>query len=640
MDSRSLLAGVMVLLGVTAPVACGPGQQGNGPAPGPGGPGETPPQACEKPADCPSKVCTAAKVCAAPSPTDGAMNGDETDVDCGGAAPKCETDKKCKIGNDCTSSVCKDGVCHAPTATDGAKNGDETDIDCGGLKAPKCVDGKACKVRNDCASDVCDAGKCKAPDIDGVKNGTETDVDCGGLTAPRCADGLACLGDGDCTSDVCKGSICQAPSPTDGKKNGVETDVDCGGAGNPKCATDQLCLAHSDCASDGCAYSGKCAVRRSCTVQNGGDTCGLGGQGGVGAAAWESCCTTAPAGNGGVQMDKYKVTAGRMRAFMTRINGNVRGFVQTARAAGQIKTVPPSAVSPVVTGASLMSADWDMYLPTSMSGNANAGELSDTEYQQNNPYLGIWTSAYRHLGGTIFAGQNLSLQGCSVASYGTHTYWMPNQVQTDYFGDVPHAYSQAEYDKKAYNCPNYLVSQAFCIWDGGRLETFDEWLAAIGPTAMPWGATPSMKSQGDRTYFAFRYPTATDVMLRDPVYGAPANLIPSATQSVEYGVFGYSYEYPNLVCDPGFAWCDYAAFIAAPGRTKGRGPWGHADLAGNGMEITSDITTNTTSPKTSRMRWATNGSFEGHGYSKGISWNGFTLVNKYGKSGARCVYPP
>ncbi len=669
MNTRAL-GGVLVAIGLVLPVACsttnnddGGGSSSGGSSSGDptvdgGGGGNDavapPPAACTKPDDCPSKVCTAQKVCAAPTDSDGVKNGTETDVDCGGGAKTCADDRKCLVASDCSSGVCKDTggglTCKAPAPDDGVKNGDETDVDCGGLKAPKCADTKKCLKRDDCVSDVCDNGTCKAPGIDGVKNGTETDVDCGGPGAARCADGLMCLVDGDCASDVCQdkgaGLKCQAPGPTDGKKNGTETDVDCGGAdaGTPRCAAGKACLVHADCASDGCAYNNKCASKRSCTVQNGGDTCGLGGDGGRGAAQHEDCCKTAPAGNGGVDMNVYKVTAGRMRAFLTRVNGNVRGFVQQARADGKIpnSTGSVSVTSPnAIAGVSLLSADWDLYLPTSMEGNTNAGELTDTFYQDATPVPGIWTSAYRHVGGSIFNGQSLGLQGCSVSSYGTHAYWVPANIQSSYFGDVPHAHSQAVYDKKAMNCVDYLVAQAFCIWDGGRLTTFDEYVAAIGPNTMPWGATPTLKGQGDQTYFAFRFPTADDAFLRNPANGAPANLIPNANQSIERGVFQYSYEYPNLVCGPGAnpAWCDYISFIAAPGRTTGRGPWGHADLAGNQMEVTSDITTNSTNPKTARMAWSTNGSFEGHGYSKSPVWKAFSLVNKYGKQGLRCVYP-
>ncbi|HSO31721.1 MAG TPA: hypothetical protein VLT33_04380 [Labilithrix sp.] len=616
--------GSLALACSTSPTAVEPGADDGG-----GGPGDPtadgaapPPAACTKPADCPSRVCTAAGVCALPGPTDGVKNGDETDVDCGGTkAPKCDALKGCKVAADCSTGVCLDKgqglLCQAPAPDDGAKNGDETDVDCGGTKAPKCATAKDCKVRGDCVSDVCTAGKCVAPAIDGVKNGTETDIDCGGSAAPRCTDLLGCKIADDCTSGVCTGLVCQVPTPTDGVKNGVETDVDCGGAGNPTCGTGKACAAHADCTSDGCAYTGKCADKRSCTSQYGGDTCGAGGAGGVGAASWESCCATATAGAGGVEMNKYQVTSGRMRAFLTRVNGNVRKVVQDARAGGQLH------------GAT-MDPSWDLYLPTSMigcdqDGSCGATEVTDHFYQDNTDFQGIYTSAIRHVGGSIFNGQNLGQQGCRVDAPGAHSYWMDAATQSNYFGDMPAKQSQAVYDAKSLNCVDYLVAQSFCIWDGGRLETFAEWVATI-PTAQPWGASPSMRGPGSASFFTNRFPTANDATTNPP---SPAGT------SIEYGVFLYSYEYPQL---DGSGY-DYIGFISAPGRTKGRTQWGHADIAGNLMEMTSDVTTASADPRVAKARWTSNGSFEGHGYSKGIQWNGFSLLNKYGKQGLRCVYP-
>ncbi len=98
------------------------------------------------------------------SPTNGQKDGDETDVDCGGAsAPKCSDGKTCLAPSDCESSVCSGGTCAVPTATDGVRNGDETDVDCGGKStlAPKCLVGKICKLHEDCSSRGCDyRGKC------------------------------------------------------------------------------------------------------------------------------------------------------------------------------------------------------------------------------------------------------------------------------------------------------------------------------------------------------------------------------------------------------------------------------------------------------------------------------------------------
>ncbi|WP_194765705.1 hypothetical protein [Tamlana sp. I1] len=72
---------------------------------------------------------------------DGAMNGIETGVDCGGDCQPCAT--------------CDDGI----------QNGNETGVDCGG---PDC----------DACPETCD---------DGIKNNGETEVDCGGPNCEPCA---------------------------------------------------------------------------------------------------------------------------------------------------------------------------------------------------------------------------------------------------------------------------------------------------------------------------------------------------------------------------------------------------------------------------------------------------------------------
>lgn len=51
------------------------------------------------------------------------------------------------------------GTSGVPTCTDGAKNGGETDVDCGGTCAVRCAIGKACAVSADCASGTCGATK-------------------------------------------------------------------------------------------------------------------------------------------------------------------------------------------------------------------------------------------------------------------------------------------------------------------------------------------------------------------------------------------------------------------------------------------------------------------------------------------------
>ena len=57
----------------------------------------------DSPTDSPADVATDANQC-----TDGVVDGNETDVDCGGGTcPKCASGKKCKVNGDCTSNKCQ-----------------------------------------------------------------------------------------------------------------------------------------------------------------------------------------------------------------------------------------------------------------------------------------------------------------------------------------------------------------------------------------------------------------------------------------------------------------------------------------------------------------------------------------------------
>jgi hypothetical protein len=96
---------------------------------------------------------------------------------------------------------CERGTCIAAppvdTCHDRAVDGDETDVDCGGSCMP-CGTARHCAGPSDCASNACDAGACRAPTCsDGVRDGLESDVDCGSTCGP-CATGKACASGGDC----------------------------------------------------------------------------------------------------------------------------------------------------------------------------------------------------------------------------------------------------------------------------------------------------------------------------------------------------------------------------------------------------------------------------------------------------------
>ena len=201
-------------------------------------------KACGAAADCASAICTGS-VCQAPSCADTVKNGNETDIDCGGAdCADCANGKACAGNGDCVSGVCTGSVCQVPSCSDAIKNGTESDVDCGGSCAP-CTGGKLCSGNGDCASNSCTAGHCDGQScVDGLKNGAETDVDCGGSSCSKCANGKACIANSDCSSAGCVGGVCSvvAATCTDGLKNGLESDVDCGGGSCPKCPIGGACV--------------------------------------------------------------------------------------------------------------------------------------------------------------------------------------------------------------------------------------------------------------------------------------------------------------------------------------------------------------------------------------------------------------
>jgi len=107
--------------------------------------------------------------------------------------------------------ACESGSCNSGAPSDRCHDrildGDETDLDCGGSCLP-CASTLGCQVPGDCQSTLCDAGVCRpASCSDGVLDGLESDVDCGGPCATRCALGQRCDFDSDCASGDCNASV-------------------------------------------------------------------------------------------------------------------------------------------------------------------------------------------------------------------------------------------------------------------------------------------------------------------------------------------------------------------------------------------------------------------------------------------------
>jgi hypothetical protein len=85
---------------------------------------------------------------------DRVLDGNETDVDCGGSCGQCAGDARCSVAADCQSQQCTGGVCAAPSCSDGLLDGFEADRDCGSV-CSGCAGGRRCFSGFDCASGYC-----------------------------------------------------------------------------------------------------------------------------------------------------------------------------------------------------------------------------------------------------------------------------------------------------------------------------------------------------------------------------------------------------------------------------------------------------------------------------------------------------
>lgn len=351
---------------------------------------------------------------------------------------------------------------------------------------------------------------------------------CGDPGQPKCDNGEACNADADCTSVTCTAGVCVAPSPTDGKKNGDETDIDCGGAAAPRCEVGKGCATHSDCASDACP-STTCVSSRSCRRHFGGETCGAGEVGAAG-AAHEDCCLSIQPDNEPYRVDKYLITAGRMRAFVEEValefqgEPNVRGWVQA-----HPERVPN------------WNEEWNVSLPS------NAGDIVRLIGTGQNPGAG-W-------------GSQGQANGCYVQSMGSPTYWHPAAALEAQAGDMARAFSQDELDVKVLNCTPAALFAAFCAYDGGHLTTSAEWEYAV---------------RGDRSEAAHLFPWGNPLGTTKAAVDAEIKLRASYDKNYQFPLTpaGVPLANDGLPIDRGFE-------VAAPGRFPlGAGPFGHADLLG------------------------------------------------------------
>lgn len=181
--------------------------------------------------------------CTCVSCRDGVVNGDETDVDCGGGCRSCPPTSACAQDSDCDTNNCVNNICEPttnalcvngmqdPSAPDANPAGaEETDVDCGGPFCNQCGDGRACSLPRDCSSHVCtDMGdgtsQCTSCG-NSIRDGLETDVDCGIDACPNtlCRIAQRCKDNADCSSGNCDVSNAVA----DEQAGNCDSNIGCG----------------------------------------------------------------------------------------------------------------------------------------------------------------------------------------------------------------------------------------------------------------------------------------------------------------------------------------------------------------------------------------------------------------------------
>ena len=343
---------------------------------------------------------------------------------------------------------------------------------------------------------------------------------------------------------------------------------------------------------------------RSCTQKAGGRTCGAKGD--------DDCCKSiaVPKPGAAFALDKYNITAGRMRAMITATNGDVRGYLQAHR---------PDWWEP----------SWDAMVPIELD-DGTVVKGANHVFDDNKGFDGV----YQQLGPIHWGKEGPGNEGCLTKQIGNaRTYRLPDDVNKDLFDDVQQ-YSQEILDTKSLQCVTWYMVAAFCAWDGGRLPTLDELNFAFdgGEPAKhkyPWGNTPAPAGWNSE------YDSAADAKEFGKVQPAGGD---QTFANYRYNFF----EPAKKLCVGTTSNCDYSLYIAPPGRfPKGDGPFGHSDLVGNVYNVAWPLGGAPGSdPRKRTAALARIGAFDGHAIPTthpapdNGKWN---ALQKYLAVGGRCA---
>lgn len=163
-----------------------------------------------------------------PNCRDGAKNGGETAIDCGGPdCPRCANGQTCQQGRDCRSGICRNGACSI--CTDSSQCGNDRNVCFCALEAGHCVSNvplAQAPFRTNCD---CAAGE------------TCVSFDAGKRCLPPCGDSVACIGSNNCDTSTDSNRQCGALGMCFESIEGGPAR--CGFAARCGCASNQECEA-------------------------------------------------------------------------------------------------------------------------------------------------------------------------------------------------------------------------------------------------------------------------------------------------------------------------------------------------------------------------------------------------------------
>ncbi len=380
--------------------------------------------ACPDPTELPDPV-DPPDMSVMPTCADRVLNGDESDVDCGGAdcAP-CAVAKTCRDASDCESQSCDD-ECLAATCSDDILNGTETETDCGGPACAACemvggdvgecgdgvVEGdEECDDQNDDATDDCIACV-QATCGDGfVQSGVEDcddqndddSDDCVGCSSARCGDGAVQVGveacddqnsvdnDGcvNCVIATCGDGVVQAGVEACDDQNSDDTDA-CISCVAATCGDGLVQAGVEDCDDSNADDTDACVMCRTSRcgdgfTQAGVETCDTAGA----SATCDADCSAVVCGDGvvnaaaGEQCDSVTgCGAGCLWEPLTYVVANKSGLVNLGSDCSTTDTFPHACALLLSYG--FFWVDATPYTPRAVRVEFSTGNYCSTSRTKN-----------------------------------------------------------------------------------------------------------------------------------------------------------------------------------------------------------------------------------------------------------------